>query len=146
LEAAQKKLALALGPGLLAGRATDVLALFRRDRTVLEKLHGKGSPLETGLLVVLAEKLHAQKHFAEARACYEEALAGTRACFGERHPQTATFLNNMATRLHAQGDDARAQACAGEALTITRDVLGEEHLSTAACSNNLGAILTRAGQ
>ena len=44
---------------------------------------------------------------------------------GERHPDTATSLNNLAVLLQAQGDYAAAKPLHEQALAIRKAVLGD---------------------
>ena len=46
---------------------------------------------------------------------------------GERHPDTATSLNNLAGLLQAQGDYAAAKPLFEQALAINKAMLGERH-------------------
>ena len=64
---------------------------------------------------------------------------------GERHPDTATSLNNLAALLEAQGDYAAAKPLYEQALAIRKAVLGERHPDTADSLNNLAELLRRRG-
>jgi CHAT domain-containing protein/Tfp pilus assembly protein PilF len=60
---------------------------------------------------------------------------------GERHPDTATSLDNLAGLLKAQGDSAAARPLYEQALAIRKAVLGERHRDTATSLNNLAMLL-----
>ena len=64
---------------------------------------------------------------------------------GERHPDTATSLNNLALLLEAQGDYAAAKPLYEQALAIRKAVLGERHPDTANSLNNLAVLLEAQG-
>ena len=64
---------------------------------------------------------------------------------GERHPDTATSLNNLAVLLEAQGDYAAAKPLYEQALAIHKAALGERHPDTANSLNNLAVLLGRRG-
>ena len=83
--------------------------------------------------------------YAAARPYYEQALAISREVLGEKHPDTATSLNNLGYLLQAMGDYAAARPYYEQALAIRREVLGEEHPDTAQSLNNLGYLLQAMG-
>ena len=60
---------------------------------------------------------------------------------GERHPATATSLNNLAGLLEAQGDYAAAKPLFEQALAIHKAVYGERHPATATSLDNLAGLL-----
>ena len=74
-----------------------------------------------------------------------QALALRQAVLGERHPDTATSLNNLALLLRSQGDYAAAKPLYEQALAITKAVLGERHPDTATSLNNLAALFQAQG-
>ncbi len=74
-----------------------------------------------------------------------QALAIRKATLGERHPDTATSLNNLAGLLQAQGDYAAAKPLYEHALAIRKATLGERHPDTATSLNNLAYLLQAQG-
>ncbi len=58
--------------------------------------------------------------YAAARPYYEQALAIRKEVLGEKHPDTATSLNNLGYLLQAMGDYAAARPYYEQALAITR--------------------------
>ncbi|MBV8608540.1 MAG: tetratricopeptide repeat protein, partial [Singulisphaera sp.] len=71
-------------------------------------------------------------------------LAIRQAALGERHPDTATSLNNLAELLKLQGD-AAAKPLFEQALAIDKEALGEKHPGYATDLNNLAGLLQAQG-
>jgi tetratricopeptide (TPR) repeat protein len=65
---------------------------------------------------------------------------------GEKHPDTASSLNNLALLYQSQGKYAQAEPLFRDALKIDREVLGEKHPHTALSLNNLAELLWSQGK
>jgi tetratricopeptide (TPR) repeat protein len=66
--------------------------------------------------------------------------------FGDRHPETATSLNNLAVLYKSMGQYERALPLYESALEIRRSELGDRHPSTAGSLNNLAELYQSMGQ
>ena len=86
--------------------------------------------------------LYEQGDYAAAKPLYEQALAIYKEVLGERHPVTATILNNLA----GLRDYAAAKPLYEQALAIRKEVLGERHPDTAASLNTLAELLHEQGE
>jgi tetratricopeptide (TPR) repeat protein len=64
---------------------------------------------------------------ARVRPYLEQALAIYREVLGEKHPDTATSLNNLGMLLQAMGDYAGARLYFEQALAILEEALPPEH-------------------
>ncbi|MEM9005734.1 MAG: tetratricopeptide repeat protein [Cyanobacteria bacterium P01_F01_bin.86] len=60
-----------------------------------------------------------------------EALDIRKSELGDRHPDTASSLNNLALLYRSQGHYVEAETLLLEALDIRKTELGAHHLSTA---------------
>jgi serine/threonine protein kinase/DNA-binding winged helix-turn-helix (wHTH) protein/tetratricopeptide (TPR) repeat protein len=81
-------------------------------------------PAVTSTLASVYEGL--SRH-AESQALAREALEAGRRVWGEKHPKTLAFANNLATSLSNQGRHAEAEAYLRQILEVRREVLGDEH-------------------
>jgi CHAT domain-containing protein/tetratricopeptide (TPR) repeat protein len=81
----------------------------------------------------------------EATPKARQALAIREEVLGEKHPDTATSLNNLGAILQAQGDYAAAKPLHERALAIRERVLGRDHPDTATSLNNLAELLQAQG-
>jgi tetratricopeptide (TPR) repeat protein len=66
--------------------------------------------------------------------------------FGDRHPDTATSLNNLASLYESMGQYERALPLYESALEIRRSELGDRHPDTAMSLNNLALLYYSMGQ
>ncbi len=84
--------------------------------------------------------------WTEAERCYESALEIRRSELGDRHPDTATSLNNLAYLYKSMGEYDRALPLYESALEIYRSELGDRHPDTATSLNNLAYLYSSMGQ
>ena len=87
-----------------------------------------------------------QGRYGEAEPLYLEALAISKAELGQRHPNTASSLNNLAALYDSQGRYGKAEPLYLEALAIYKAELGERHPSTASSLNNLAELYRSQGR
>jgi len=90
--------------------------------------------------------LKSQGRYQEAEPLYLDALNIRKAELGERHPDTATSLNNLAGLYESQGRYQEAEPLLLDALNITKAELGERHPSTATSLNNLAELYRAQGR
>ncbi|MEM6451906.1 MAG: tetratricopeptide repeat protein, partial [Cyanobacteria bacterium P01_D01_bin.105] len=74
------------------------------------------------------------------------ALEISQAELGERHPYTASSLNNLAALYESQGRYGQAEPLLVQALEIRKAELGERHPYTASSLNNLAALYRAQGR
>ena len=82
----------------------------------------------------------------DAERCYQRALEISKAELGERHPSTATSMNNLAELYKSQGRYGEAEPLLREALEIWKAELGDRHPSTAQGMNNLAELYKSQGR
>ncbi len=82
----------------------------------------------------------------EAKRCCQRSLDIRKAELGDRHPDTATSLNNLAFLYSSQGLYAKAEPLYVEALDISKAELGDRHPSTATSLNNLAGLYDSQGR
>jgi len=68
----------------------------------------------------------------------EEALAGARRAFGDKHPDTVSTANNLALVLGANGANKQAAALLRKAMSDWKDAFGTEHPGTLEALHSLG--------
>jgi tetratricopeptide (TPR) repeat protein len=83
--------------------------------------------------------------FDESAKLLKEALAMEQRLVGDRHAQTALYLNNLAQVLQLKGDLAGAESTFRQALGIQRALLGDTHPDVANTLNNLAFVLSDEG-
>lgn len=71
-----------------------------------------------------------------------QSLKLARTKFDEKHPNTATSLNNLALLYNSMGAYEQARPLCERALAICEDVLGATHPDTASSLNNLALLYT----
>ncbi|MBS1913821.1 MAG: ATP-binding protein [Bacteroidetes bacterium] len=79
--------------------------------------------------------------FAEAEACYEEALSIAHAVLPEDNPLTANVCQTLAVLQKMRGNLGRAEELQRTALGICLRRFGVDHVTTAEAGINLGSIL-----
>jgi CHAT domain-containing protein len=114
----------------LAKAAPEQRRAYQRARQLNEAamhLQGRGKPAE------------ALKLALEARGLFKASL-------GEKHPDYATWLNNLAALYRDMGDHARALPLFKEARDVYKAALGEEHPHYAYGLNNLANLYQDRGE
>jgi tetratricopeptide (TPR) repeat protein len=76
----------------------------------------------------------------DAERCYQRMVEISKAELGDRHPDTATSLNNLAELYRSQGRYGEAEPLYVEALEIRKAELGDRHPDTASSLFNLAAL------
>ena len=76
----------------------------------------------------------------ETMQCYQSALEISKTELGDRHPDTATSLNNLALLYYSMGQYDRALPLFKDALEIRKSELGDRHPDTAGSLNNLAGL------
>ncbi|MBE9030883.1 tetratricopeptide repeat protein, partial [filamentous cyanobacterium LEGE 11480] len=84
--------------------------------------------------------------WAEAERCCQRSLEIRQTALGERHPSTATSLNNLALLYESMGRYEAAEPLYVSSLEISQTALGERHPSTAASLNNLAGLYRSMGR
>jgi tetratricopeptide (TPR) repeat protein len=87
-----------------------------------------------------------QGKYAAAEMAAIEALRIRQEIQGERHPHSATSLNNLALLYQAMGDSARAEPLYRQASEIWKQALGERHPAYATSLNNLALLYYVTGE
>jgi tetratricopeptide (TPR) repeat protein len=70
----------------------------------------------------------------------ESALEIRKSELGDRHPNTATSLNNLAALYYSMGQYDRAVPLYESAVSIAEEVLGFDHPNTKAFQENLRSL------
>ena len=78
--------------------------------------------------------------YDKAKMLYRRALNITVTQYGEKHPDVATFLNNIGVVYHHIGDYNTVLEYYGKALKIRLELFGENHPDVASSFNNIGKV------
>jgi tetratricopeptide (TPR) repeat protein len=117
--------------GLIAAGHADELGANRED---------------TGRLLDRAGRyLHCRSQFAQAKACFERALAIVEQTHGPDRPEVGTSANNLGRVLYELGELEQAKAHFARALAIGEETHGPDHPTVAIRANNLGSVLRLIG-
>ena len=120
----------------LAGDYRSAVAYHERALGIREALLGEAHPATARSLAQLGKALFSCDETAQARACFEQALAMQRASLGD-HADTATTLNHLGYLLQLGGKLHDASACHEEAIRIWRLVAGDGHPAIADSLSNM---------
>ena len=88
----------------------------------------------------LARFFESLSQWEDAERCHRRSLEISQAELGDRHPNTATSLNNLATMYYLQGRYTEAEPFCQQALDIRRAELGEHHSDTATSMHDLALL------
>ena len=94
----------------------------------------------------LARFFESLSQWEDAERCHRRSLNIRQAELGDRHPNTATSLNNLAGLYDSQGRYAEAEPLYQQALDIRQAELGDRHPNTANSLNNLAALYRSQGR
>jgi len=83
--------------------------------------------------------------YDRALPLFEVALEIWKLELGDRHPDTATSLNNLAGLYKSMGQYDRALPLYEQAVDILEEVLGQEHPNTKAVQENLRLLREKMG-
>jgi tetratricopeptide (TPR) repeat protein len=97
------------------------------------------------LWTFLGYSLNILANYTTAKESFEQALAIRKEALGEKHPDTASSLNNLGALLFSMGDYSATRLYFEQALAIRKEVLGEKHPDTASSLNSLGTLLSYMG-
>jgi tetratricopeptide (TPR) repeat protein len=85
--------------------------------------------------------LHGLGRYADSLEACRRALVVSRDHFGDKHPVTASLLNNQALNHKYLGELDAAVNAFHEALRVYEEVLGATHTSAATCKLNIAKLL-----
>jgi tetratricopeptide (TPR) repeat protein len=88
----------------------------------------------------LARYYESLNRWVETERCRKRSLEISKSELGDRHPSTATSLNNLAFLYSSQGLYAEAEPLYVQALEISKTELGDRHPDTATSLNNLASL------
>lgn len=119
---------------------------LNRGLDALNKLDTPEQQRRGGLLTAKASLLLTRGLNDEALAVFEQAIEVIREGYGERHPNTATALDNLGTAMSAVGRNDEALQRQQGALAIRAEALGLSHVSVGGSHQNLSITLVRIGE
>ena len=94
----------------------------------------------------LARFYKSLNQWEEAERCYKLSLTISKSQFGDRHPDTASSLNNLAELYRSQGRYSEAEPLYVQALEICQTELGDRHPDTASSLNNSAKLYRSQGR
>ena len=130
----------------LADRARVTVAVPHLEEVAARWSAGLEDDDKTWCCVGLARFYQSLSLWVEAERCAKQGLTISQSELGERHPSTASSLNNLASLYLSQGRYGEAEPLYVEALEISQSELGERHPDTARSLNNLAALYRSQGR
>jgi tetratricopeptide (TPR) repeat protein len=94
----------------------------------------------------LARIYESSNLWIEAERCCKRSLEISKSELGDRHPDTASSLNNLAALHRSQGRYGEAEPLYLEALAIHKSELGDRHPATAISLSNLAGLYRSQGR
>jgi hypothetical protein len=121
----------------------DLARLLPHAIAAVEKAQAlRLAPEVTGqLLDRIGLFLMANRHYGEAKKCFERALALYETSYGETHPKVATILNNLGSAEKFLGELEESQSHLERALTIDEAAYGPNDTGVAVDLFNLALTL-----
>ena len=121
-------------------------ALFTHAQCAYSLVEIKNSRYTSTLLRDLSNSKRGCGDYKSAIHNCEQSLRISEERLGERHPDTATSLDNLASLYQIMGQYEKAEPLHLRALSVREEQLGENHLSTADSLNNLASLYQIMGQ
>ncbi|MBC8074835.1 MAG: tetratricopeptide repeat protein, partial [Chloroflexales bacterium] len=122
-----------------AGDYQGASTYHERVLRIRQALLGDAHPAAARSLAQLGKALCSCNDTAQARVCFERALAIQRASLGD-HADTATTLNHLGYLLQLQDELSAARECHQQAIQIWHQVGVDEHPAVADSLSNLAYI------
>jgi tetratricopeptide (TPR) repeat protein len=127
------------------GRQEDARMLRERALYIVSAVVADGDLHGAGLQHLVANALNNKDFAADIEDLYVRSLATKRAELGEKHPATASALNDLARFLLFEKRLSESISHAREALKIRQDVLGDGHPETGSSYDMLACCLLFSG-